>query len=83
MANCFYYLNMDTQINNALEKIENPILIILLVALLVAIVFLWRAYQSASERTYLLAVETVGALKDLVNRLENIENSIGDQQHNA
>ena len=67
---------MNTEINNALERIENPILVILLVALLIAIIFLWRAYQSAMERTYALAVETVGALKDLNARLENIDEAI-------
>jgi O-antigen/teichoic acid export membrane protein len=67
---------MEENLNSALERIDNPILIILLVALLVAIVFLWRAYQHAQQRMYALAVETVGSLKDLTARLESIDDRL-------
>lgn len=64
---------MNTNLNSALERIDNPILVILLVALLVAIVFLWRAYQAANQRAYALALETVGSLKDINNRLDSMD----------
>lgn len=64
---------MNDNLNSALERIDNPILVILLVALLVAIVFLWRAYQAAQQRMYALAVETVGSLKDINARLDSLD----------
>ena len=54
---------------SALERIENPILVILLIVLMVGIIALWMQYQKAQQRLYELAIETVGSLKDLNQRL--------------
>ena len=63
---------MEHQITGALERIENPILIILLAVLMLGIVMLWWQYNKVQTRLYDLAVETVGALKDTNSRLSDL-----------
>lgn len=67
---------MEQTTINALERIENPILIILLCVLLVAVIALWYQYTQAQKRLYELAVETVGALKDLNTRLGDLDDRL-------
>jgi hypothetical protein len=69
-------MESTVQLTNALERIDNPILVILLIALAVAVAALWRAYLKATTATYELAVETVGTLKDIANRLDDIEHTV-------
>lgn len=74
---------MDQQINGALERIENPILIILLVVLMAAVIALWLRDSSRQEIMFALLRENIGAVKDtaaelgrLNDRLEEIENRL-------
>ena len=71
---------MESQVANALERIENPILIILLVVLLTAVVFLWRWNMAMQNRMMELLVQNVqvvtnlnATLANMNERLENVE----------
>lgn len=63
---------MESNITNSLERIDNPILVILLAVLLLSNVYTVRMYQVQVKRTYELAVEMVGYMKDLNHQLGNI-----------
>lgn len=60
---------MEQSAINALERVDNPILIILLVVLIGGIIAVFNLYRIAQRNLYDLAVETVGVLKDLNTRL--------------
>jgi sensor domain CHASE-containing protein len=71
---------MNEQIPNALERIENPILIILLAALMVAVVALWlhnlnmqRRLQEALIQNVQAMVNINATLAYINDRLERIE----------
>lgn len=67
-------------VSNALERIENPILIILLVVVLTDVVVLWRQYQTLQNRMMELLVQNVqvvtnlnATLANMAERLESVE----------
>lgn len=67
-------------VSNALERIENPILIILLVVVLTDVVVLWRQYQTLQNRMMELLVQNVqvvtnlnATLANMSERLESVE----------
>lgn len=77
---------MEEQIPNALERIENPILIVLLVCLMVAVVALWFWNKSLQQRIYDALLQNVAAMTNLnatlgnmKERLDNIENQLPSQ----
>lgn len=77
---------MEQQIPNALERIENPILIVLLVCLMVAVVALWFWNKSLQQRIYDALLQNVAAMTNLnatlgnmKERLDNIENQLPSQ----
>lgn len=77
---------MEQQIPNALERIENPILIVLLVCLMVAVVALWLWNKSLQQRIYDALLQNVAAMTNLnatlgnmKERLDNIENQLPSQ----
>lgn len=78
--------NMEQQIPNALERIENPILIVLLVCLMVAVVALWLWNKSLQQRIYDALLQNVAAMTNLnatlgnmKERLDSIENQLPSQ----
>ena len=80
-------LPMEQQLPNALERIENPILIILLVVLLLASGGLWFAYRALQQRLMEALLQMVAAvtnlnatLADMKERLEEIENRLTSQK---
>ena len=80
-------LPMEQQLPNALERIENPILIILLVVLLLASGGLWFAYRALQQRLMEALLQMVAAvtnlnatLADIKERLEEIENRLTSQK---
>jgi Tfp pilus assembly protein PilO len=77
---------MEQQIPNALERIENPILIVLLACLMVAVVALWFWNKSLQQRIYDALLQNVAAMTNLnatlgnmKERLDNIENQLPSQ----
>lgn len=66
---------MEQSTVNALERVDNPILIILLVVLITSNIAVFNLYRIAQRNLYELAVETVGVLKDLNTRLAQRENN--------
>lgn len=64
--------NMNEQTVNALERVDNPILVILLVVLITSNAVVFNMYRIAVRDLMSLAVETVGTLKDLNTRLAEI-----------
>jgi hypothetical protein len=67
---------MEQQAINNLEQIENPILALLLIVLIVAHIFQYRERTKLQERLYIIATESVGAIKDVTTRLEDIEEKL-------
>ncbi len=67
---------MEQQTLNSLEQIENPILALLLIVLIVAHIFQYRERTKLQERLYVIATESVGAIKDIAVRLEEIEDKL-------
>lgn len=72
---------MEQTALNALERIENPILVILLVALMVACIVLWRTVSALQKdlmriiEQHVQAVTNLNAtLANINDRLERIEN---------
>ncbi len=77
---------MEQQVVNALERIENPILIILLVVLMVACVALWMELRAARKQQlellpeYIAAVTNTNAvLQNMAQRLDDIEEAVSSQ----
>ena len=77
---------MEQQAVNALERIENPILILLLVALMTACVALWFALRAALKQQleilpeYIPAVTNTNAvLQNMAQRLDDIEEAVSSQ----
>lgn len=66
---------MEEQIPNALERIENPILIILLAVLMAAGVALWFSYRALQQQFVQMLVENIGALKDVNATLGGIRDA--------
>ncbi len=66
-------MEQTATINNALERIENPILIILIAVLLLAVVALWFQSKSDRQKLYDLAIETIGAIKDTNTRMGTVD----------
>ena len=66
---------MEQSTVNALERVDNPILIILLVVLITSNIAVFKLYLTSQHNLYELAVETVGVLKDLNTRLAKRENT--------
>lgn len=72
---------MEQTTLNALERIENPILVILLVALMLACIVLWRTVTTLQKdlmriiEQHVQAVTNLNAtLANISERLERIEN---------
>ena len=83
-------MEQTATINSALERIENPILIILIAVLMMAVVALWFQSKSDRQKLYDLAIETIGAIKDTNtrmgtadDRMERIEATINNISSNA
>lgn len=62
---------MEQVTQSALERIENPILLLLLVVLIGFNILQWRKNNEVTDRMFSLAMEAVGAIKDVTNALEN------------
>jgi cytochrome b subunit of formate dehydrogenase len=56
---------MEQTTLNALERIENPILVILIVALMVVGIVLWRAYTALQKDMVQVMLQHVQALTNL------------------
>lgn len=75
---------MESKImSNALERIENPILVILLMVLVTAVVLLWRWNMAMQNRMMELLVQNVqvvtnlnATLANMAERLENVEDRL-------
>lgn len=79
---------MEPQIHNALERIENPILIILLAVLMLAVVALWFWNRSLQQRLMDALIQNVQAITNLnatlgnmKERLECIEDRLPSQNN--
>lgn len=73
---------MEQQVANALERIENPILVILLVVLMVACVALWMELRASRKLVpeYIAAVTNTNAvLQNMAQRLDDIEEAVSSQ----
>lgn len=66
-------MEQTATINSALERIDNPILIILIAVLMMAVVALWFQSKGDRQKLYDLAVETIGAIKDTNTRLSTAD----------
>lgn len=78
---------MEQHIPGALERIQNPILIILLVVLLIASSGLWFAYRALQNRLMEALLQMVAAvtnlnatLSNMKERLDEIENRLTSHQ---
>lgn len=63
---------MEQQIPVALERIENPILIILLVVLMMAVIALWMRDMAREKRLVEMILGNIGSLKDIDATLRSI-----------
>ncbi len=68
---------MEHQIPGALERIENPILIILLVVLMLAVVALWLRDSERQKIMFAMLSENIGAVKDTGAELRRINERFG------
>lgn len=67
---------MEQTTLNALERIENPVLIILLVVLMAAGIVLWRAYSALQKDVMQLMIQNVQALTNLNATLANMNDRL-------
>jgi hypothetical protein len=69
---------METQIHNSLEQIQNPILVILLAVLILAVAALW--IRDAQNRRQLVEalIENIGAIKDTNTKLASMDERLDD-----
>jgi hypothetical protein len=67
---------MEQQIPGALERIENPILIILLVVLMLAVVALWMRDSERQKIMFAMLTENIGAVKDTGNELAKVNDRL-------
>jgi len=72
---------MEQIIPQALERIENPILIILLAVLLAGVVAMWRKDLKKDAILRDLLVESIGAIKDINTTLLRLKDA--DQTQHA
>lgn len=56
---------MEQTTINALERIENPVLVILLVVLIAACIVFWRAYSGLQKEMVQIMLQHVQALTNL------------------
>lgn len=73
---------MEQQIPAALERIENPILIILLVVLIIGGVSLWFAYRALQTRLMDALLKNIEAMTNINAALSNIKERL-DELENA
>ena len=63
-------------LHNALERIDNPILVILLLLLVTAVVLLWRWNMSMQNRMMELLIQNVQVVTNLNTTLANMSDSL-------
>jgi LPS O-antigen subunit length determinant protein (WzzB/FepE family) len=63
---------MEQQAANALERIQNPILIILLVVLMLAVSVLWYSYIKMQKTLMDTLVQNIQAITNLNGTLSNM-----------
>lgn len=68
-------------ITNALERIDNPILLLLLAVLVFAIVFLWKHYVKREQMLTEVAISAVGGLKDINAAIGGFKETENQQTH--
>ena len=68
---------MEQQIPNALERIENPILVVLLVCLMLAVVALWLWNRAMQQRLMDALIQNVAAVTNLNATLGNMSERLG------
>lgn len=67
---------MEQQTINALERIDNPILIILIVVLLAAVVALWYSNKSLQNRLMEALIQNIAAISNINSTLANFKEQI-------
>ena len=69
---------MEQQAVHALERINNPILVILLIALMVACVTLWMAYRNAQSKVMDALLTNISAMGNLNSTLANMKERLDE-----
>jgi hypothetical protein len=69
---------MEEQIHNSLEQIQNPILVILLGVLMLAVAALWLRDAKSRELLVEMLMENIGAIKDVNTKLTSVDDRLDE-----